>query len=132
MPGIKGMKQRNSRPDMKRRAIWRSIRIIRRFTLADITRTSPGVPYGTVRKVVASLVRHGYVVKTGNYTGGRLCEYQSYQLKKDAVEFPVVCARCKQPITFTHCTPEETEKENGKTEQPQPVSAIQEVSHDPS
>jgi hypothetical protein len=132
MSGKKGMRQHKTRPDQKRRNIWRSIRIIRRFTIADITRTVPGVPYGTVRKVVASLVRHGYIVKTGSYTGGRLGEYQTYLLKKETVEFPSVCFRCGHSTSLAHCTPKETDKEKTQTASNQIDSVISEVTHDPA
>jgi Icc-related predicted phosphoesterase len=131
MPGIKGMKM-TPKPNATRRQVWKSMRILKRFTIPDLMRTlTVEVTYENVQKYVRKLMRHGYIKKTGRYTGGRVGEYQIYQLVRDTgPDYPVVCTKCKQPISFTHCAPKETEKENGKAEQGQPVSAIQEARHD--
>ena len=133
MPGIKGMKM-TPKPNAVRRQVWKSMRMLRRFTIPDLMRTvTVEVAYENVQKFVRKLMKHGYIKKTGRYTGGRVGEYQIYQLIRDTgPDYPVVCTRCKQLISFKHCTPKEIEKENIKTVQPQPVSAIQGVGHDPA
>lgn len=130
MPGIKGMKHSKPRIDTARRNIWRSIRILRTFTLSDITRTLPEGKYCNVRKFVAALVKHGYIAKTGRYTGGILGAYQSYRIVKDSVEYPTICARCKKSLTAAKCTPKETDKEVMQNEENQPDIGILEASHD--
>lgn len=115
MPGVKGMHHKTGRIKAVRRQVWQSIRILRRFTLPDIMRTIPGgVEYANVRKFVASLERHGYVRKTGRYTGGRAGEYQLYSLVVDAgPEYPTVCAECGRTLAQP-CTEKEKEREKEK------------------
>lgn len=133
MPGIKGMKM-TPKPNAVRRQAWKSMRILGCFTIPDLMRTiSVEVNYENIQKYVRKLMKHGYIKKIGRYTGGRVGEYQGYQLVRNTgPDYPVVCSRCQQLISFNSCTPKETEKETTKTEQPQPVSTIQEVGHDPS
>ena len=116
MAGTKGMK-RPSAANVIRRQIWRSIRILRRFTRPDLMRTVPGATTSNVWKYLSQLVRHGYLIKIG-YSKGNLGEFQIYGLAADRAhgpEHPNVCSRCGASLAATECiTQEEKEKEKEK------------------
>lgn len=130
MSGIKGMRY-TPRQTINRRNIWRSIRILRRFTLPQLSRTVPGAAYGTVRKFVSDMTRHGYIAKLVGNTGGNNGECQVYRLVKNiGPDYPTICSICKKPLYLDHVVPEETEKEKSVSHTKQAVTRIQEVSHD--
>lgn len=56
---------------------------MRRFTMPDLLRTVPDLKYDNAQKFIRRLLDHGYVAKTGNYTGGRAGNYQQYVLRND-------------------------------------------------
>ena len=119
MPGVKGMHHSTGRVNATRRKIWQSMRILRRFSLPDVCRTVPAVNISNVRKFAGNLERHGYIEKTGNYTGGRPGEFQLYRLVQDiGPNYPTICNRCGQPLAARFCDPKEKEKETKEQEQP--------------
>lgn len=82
MAGKRGMEMPADTKTL-RQNIWRSIRILKRFTIPDLLRTVPDLKYDNAQKFIRRLLDHGYVAKTGNYTGGKAGEYQKYVLRKD-------------------------------------------------
>lgn len=98
MSGKKGAYHKNIRESAIRRKVWTSIRILRRFTLPDLCRTS-GAKYCNVKTFVRNLCRHGYVAKHGSRCFGVLGGYQRYGLVKDAgPEYPLTCEVCGKSI----------------------------------
>jgi hypothetical protein len=66
-----------------RQMLWRSMRIMTKFTIAGLMRTIPEettVKYANVQKFVRRLVQHGYVAKDGGYKGGNAGTAQGYRL----------------------------------------------------
>jgi hypothetical protein len=98
MPGIKGMTATAPRQGALRNKIWTSIRILRRFTIIDLARTT-GASRGNVRKFIKRLEVHGYVVQATGYVGGRVGEYRGLRLVKDVgPQYPTRCERCGLPL----------------------------------
>jgi len=98
MPGIKGMTAAAPRQGTLRHNIWRSMRILRQFTVADLCRTS-GAGRNNVRKFVKRLEVHGYVTQLGDYTSGRPGVYRGLRLVKDiGPNYPMRCERCGRPL----------------------------------
>ena len=99
MPGIKGMSHTTPNKRALRNKIWQSMRILRRFTLADLSRTS-GATRTNVRKFVNRLEAHGYVVQQGDYTGGRPGVYRGLRLVKNENIHPLASqeAPCVAPV----------------------------------
>jgi len=133
MPGIKGMK-RVSAANAIRRQIWRSIRILRRFTQPDLMRTVPGSTMNNIGKYVHMLTRHGYLSKNGAVPTGRLGEFQVFQLVRDTgPTHPNRCSVCDQPLTAKECVDpkkKETEKEKETKEETNKQRETGEVTHD--
>lgn len=100
MPGYSGMVAAKPRRDTVRYKVWRSIRILRRFTIPDLVRTS-GAKTSNTRRFVRGLVRHGYAVPVGTYVSGRTGSYQGYRLVRDTgPDHPTRCHHCGQPLGF--------------------------------
>jgi hypothetical protein len=117
MTGKKGMRHTINRRDTLRRDLWRSMRIMRQFTINGLITATPGATYGNARKFLASLAAHGYVEKTGAYTTGRAGEQQQYRLKQNpGPNYPNTCATCGQPLTKI-CAGSGKEKETKKEEE---------------
>lgn len=96
MAGVKGMRQTRARGHRIR--IWQSMRILRRFTVPDLCRTSMATRENT-RKFVAGLMRHGYVAPERGYQTGYAGVYKAYRLVKDiGPDFPLTCSRCGRPL----------------------------------
>jgi hypothetical protein len=115
MAGKKGMYHK--KPDAKavRRMIWRSMRVMRTFTLAGLAVTVPGATYGNVRKFVHGMHRHGVVTKIGGYVSGRAGDQQQYHLVKNSGPvYPTVCEKCGQPLSAKICDPSLKEREKEK------------------
>jgi hypothetical protein len=94
MPGIKGMTDRRPRPTALRRKVWQSMRILRRFTIPDLCRTS-GASSSNVRKFIHRLAEHGYVAMQVPNVSGRTGSYHGWRLVKDTgPEYPMKCERC--------------------------------------
>ncbi len=97
MPGVKGMSAAIPRRGL-RRNIWRSMRILRTFTIADLCRTA-GARRENVRKFVKRLEIHGYVVQQGEFISGRPGVYRGLRLVKDiGPQYPTRCERCGRPL----------------------------------
>lgn len=121
MPGKKGARPPLPKLNTVRRKLWQSMRILRRFTVADLLRTlshlEDGVSHTNAGKFVQRLTAHGYLAKVGNFKGGRPGDFQQYQLVIDnGPEYPVTCQRCGQFVTEKTCVAagEETKKETEK------------------
>lgn len=98
MPGIKGMSAAKPRAGNLRLKIWQSMRVMRRFTVPDLCRTS-GANLNNVQKFVRSLLRHGYIAKIGTYVSGRAGSYQSFRIAIDTgPQYESRCRFCKQPL----------------------------------
>jgi hypothetical protein len=114
MSGKKGM-LRSTPKNSLRRNIWRTIRIMRAFTLPDIMRTVPQATEYNVRSFLIQLNRHGVIAKNSGYLSGRSGTYQQFRLVNDfGPEYPTICPLCGQPLS-KQCKKSETEKET-KTE----------------
>lgn len=106
MAGVKGMVSSAPRSNAIRRKIWQSMRIMRRFTAADLCRTT-GAKRSNVRKFILLLEAHGYVAQVGVYTGGRPGSSRGLRLVKDVGPvYPVRCDVCGQPLSKP-CKPSE-------------------------
>ena len=82
MPGKKGMKRRANTASV-RQMLWRSMRILQRFTITGLMRTIPDghtVTYTNVLNYICRLIEGNYVAKEGIYKGGRAGSVQSYRL----------------------------------------------------
>lgn len=98
MPGIQGMTAAAPRVGALRNNIWRSMRILRRFTITDLCRTA-GAQRGNVRKFIKRLEIHGYVVQQGSYVKGRAGECRALRLVKDCgPNYPMRCDACGRPL----------------------------------
>lgn len=85
MPGIKRS---------ARNQIWQSMRILRRFTIIDLCRTS-GATRTNVRKFIRRLEIHGYVVQHGAYIGGQVGVFRTMRLVRDVgPQYPTHCEIC--------------------------------------
>jgi hypothetical protein len=99
MPGIKGMAYAAPRTGSLRSKIWQSMRIMRRFTAADLCRTS-GARRNNVRKFIKRLEVHGYVAQQGEYAGGRPGAFRGLRLVKDiGPRYPALCQTCGRPLS---------------------------------
>lgn len=129
MPGVKGMKHKKHRADTLRARAWNSMRILRRFTIPDLCRTSAidttDSDYENLKKWVRRLEVHGVVAKQGRPRFRTVGDYQLYSLVRDRGPFhPLVCERCGAGISKPRCEIEETEKETEK-EKPNSVGGDQ-------
>ena len=108
MPGIKGMRHARPKPGAVRNKVWQSMRILRRFTIPDLCRTS-GAGRENVRKFIKRLETHGYVEQQGNYVSGRPGVYRGMRLVKDIGPFyPTRCDICGRPLKHP-CTSKQEE-----------------------
>jgi hypothetical protein len=82
--------------------IWMSIRILRRFSIPDVIRTS-GAGGENVRVYMRFLRIHGYIARDGAWTRGRAGEYRAYRLVKDLPQRPEKCERCGRWVTEAVC-----------------------------
>ena len=94
MPGIKNMTDRRPRRSAVRRKVWQSMRILRRFTIPDLCRTS-GATSNNVRKFIWRLAEHGYVTMHAPNVSGRTGSYHGWRLVKDTgPDYPMKCEHC--------------------------------------
>ncbi len=92
-----------------RRNLWRSMRIMMKFTLSELAATS-GAGYSNTCKFVSGLRRHGYLVAVFGYTGGKPGIGQQYRLVgMNGPEYPTTCSRCGQALSEPCETERETE-----------------------
>lgn len=100
MSGTKGMQHTRIRPAAIRNNIWRSMRIMRRFTMPDIMRTVPGLKYVNLRKFVRTLLNHGIIAIQSSNVSGRAGSYAQYRLVTDSgPACPIKCSICGQPLS---------------------------------
>ncbi len=116
MSGIKGMTHSRHRAGTLRARAWNSMRILRRFTLPDLCRTSAvdttDGDYENLKKWVNRLNLHGVIAKDGPPRMQTPGGFQLYRLVRDSGPFhPLNCSRCGLGISATHCEIRETEKE---------------------
>ncbi len=114
MAGKRGM-NRSAKTDSLRQNLWRSMRILKTFTISGLVVTTPGVTYKNVAKYLLWLHRHGIVSKIGGYKSGRAGDQQQYVLVKNSGPvYPTICDKCGQPLSVKICDPslkKETKKE---------------------
>jgi hypothetical protein len=72
--------------DPAREMLWRVIRILRKFTIADLLSIVKGVNYKTAQRFLMQLRKGGYVLKQT----GRIAGYQCYALLNDTGPMPSV------------------------------------------
>lgn len=109
MSGKKGQLQIKARKDTARQRIWQSMRIMRRFTIADLMRTT-GSKHDNTRKYVVSLAVHGYVRENtaAGYIRGVKGAFKVWSITLNpGPDHPLVCAKCGQQITAPVCKPPE-------------------------
>lgn len=126
MPGIKGMKMPANTKSL-RQTMWKTIRILRRFTVPDLLKTIPELKYSNAEKFVRALVKHGYLAKIGNYVRGkRGTDYQQYALINNSGPIvPVLNIGRSQK--FLKNTGKEKEKETNEL-----TETEKEAGHDPA
>lgn len=116
MSGKPGMR-RTSAVNAIRRQIWRSMRILRRFTQPDLLRTVPNATMNNVKKYVHMLTCHGYLCKDGTMISGRLGEFQMYRLvRNNGPIHPTRCDVCGESITIKTCVVPEKKETKKETE----------------
>lgn len=99
MSGKKGM-LRSTPETSLRKDIWRSIRIMRAFTLPGLMRTVPQATEHNTRRFLIQLNRHGIIAKNSGYISGRSGEYQQFRLVKDTgPTYPTICPVCNQSLS---------------------------------
>jgi hypothetical protein len=99
MSGKKGM-LRSTPETSLRKDIWRSIRIMRAFTLPGLMRTVPQATEANTRRFLIQLNRHGIIAKNSGYVSGRSGEYQQFRLVKDSgPTYPTICPVCNQSLS---------------------------------
>jgi hypothetical protein len=107
MPGFKGMTYAVPRRNALRCKVWQSMRIMRRFTAAELCRTT-GAQRNNVRKFIRQLERHGYVAQQGTYAGGRVGVFRGLRLVKDVgPQYPSRCETCGRPLCEPCVQPQE-------------------------
>ena len=89
-------------PGTDRDKLWMSIRILRRFTVPDIIRTS-GAKYHNSKNFVRGLQVHGYVAEEGHWIAGQTGVYRHYRLVKDVPVRPVICEKCGNLVSSLKC-----------------------------
>lgn len=87
--------------------VWQSIRILRRFTLPDLVRTS-GAKLSNVRRFVWHLKTHGIIAEEGVYLTGYPGRYRRYRLVRETPKRPVTCTRCGGSVSGRHCMEEKS------------------------
>ena len=65
-----------------RRKMWRSITILRKFTVPVLMQTVPGSSERAARQYVRELLLGGLIKKQGGFVRGRVGEYQGYELSE--------------------------------------------------
>ena len=107
MCGPKGMIRKKSSKSFMRYQIWQSMRVLRRFTIPDLCRTS-GAKGDNVIKFLHALQKHGYAAPFGKYIGGgRPGEYKGWRLVRDiGPNYPIYCDKCGNPLSKP-CKPKE-------------------------
>ncbi|MFH2100220.1 MAG: hypothetical protein ABIJ95_11955 [Pseudomonadota bacterium] len=103
MAGVQGMKRTKSTNGTARRNVWRSMRILRRFTVPELCRTSKATR-DNVWTYVRRLAAHGIVRQDGLFRGGRPGDCKNYRLVRDlGPEHPVCCEMCGRSLNKDGC-----------------------------
>lgn len=105
MAGKKGQLQVKSRPATGRRRIWQSMRIMRKFTIADLMRVT-GSKHDNTRKYVGCLAVHGYLreITSSGYLRGVKGAFKVWSIAVNpGPDHPLVCAKCGRQITAKAC-----------------------------
>lgn len=112
MAGRRGMKM-PPKVNTLRQNMWRSIRIMRNFSIPGLITTVPGLKYDNAQKFVRRLEKHRYVSKVGGYKGGRPGDCQMYVLCRDIGPVAPVLGIGRSE-RFLKPSGKETEKETNK------------------
>jgi hypothetical protein len=98
MPGKKGQVPNKPQPHTARTKVWQSMRILRRFSIPELCRTS-GARRNNVRKFLWTLERHGYVARSGGHLKGFAGNFQGWRLLIDCgPHYPTRCRSCGRPL----------------------------------
>lgn len=88
MPMAEGGRKARMSPQSARYKAWQSMRILRRFTVPDIIRTS-GISRDNLHGYLPWLVKMGYVAEEiWKGKTGQAGSYKAYRLVKDVPEAP--------------------------------------------
>lgn len=105
------------------RSAWRSMRILREWSIPGIVRTIPGATVAGISRYVKSLERHSIVEKLPGYKKGRAGDHQRYRIYAKLSDQPLppqFCHLCDQLVSAKVCDPSlkethrETEPKKGK------------------
>ncbi len=114
MPGVHGMKRMKSTKGNDRSRAWQSMRIMLRFTIPDLCRTS-GAKLNNMQRYLRQLLVHGFVAQVGEYKGGRPGSCKHYRLARNTgPDHPIRCEICDQPLTAKECGPNKEENNDPK------------------
>lgn len=96
------------------RNAWRSMRILREWSIPAVVRTIPGATVAGVTRFVKALERHAMVEKLPGHKKGRVGDHQRYRIyaKLESQPFPPqICHLCGQVIRAKVCDPSLQEKQ---------------------
>lgn len=131
MSGKKGQHRLRQDTSTARQKAWNSMRILRKFTVADLLRTVPGASYTNMLKFINALVCHRIAVKAPGFVSGRAGQQQAYRLIKlnNNPIYPQFCPDCGEFVTSKICNSLNQEKEKEREEEKE---TQKEASHDPA
>lgn len=93
MPIPTGTRKKKAVSGSGRHDAWRCMRVFKRFTVADIVRTS-GISTDNLRRYLYWLIKEGYVAMEGRQgKPGQIGSYNKYRIVKDSVATPVMPRR---------------------------------------
>lgn len=104
----KAAKPRIRKTDQDHQKAWRSMRILKHWSVPAVVCTIPGASLDTIGRFVASLVRHGLAEKVPGYVRGRVGDHQIYRLYPKVANDPAcpqICTLCDQVISAKVCDP---------------------------
>jgi Fe2+ or Zn2+ uptake regulation protein len=93
--------------------MWHAMRIMLRFTAADICRTA-SAKIDNVRRYLQALAAHGFVREDKGYTGGKPGALKSFSLVRNpGPNHPMICDRCGKSVAGVRecCPPKEVADE---------------------
>ena len=93
---------------------WRSMRILREWSIPAVVCTIQGATVAGISKFVAALERHGMVEKLPGYKKGRAGDQQRYRIYPKLSGQPMppqVCHLCGQLISARVCAPSIKQRE---------------------
>lgn len=110
-----------------KRKVWQAMRIMRKFNLPDLVRTSghhcTDNQTRTIKLWIKELTTHGVIEPIAN-NGGAPKEFQAYRLVRDTgPDYPHFCDLCQQRISHKICfvTTDRRKKERREKEQRQDI-----------